>query len=61
MTIERRGNLMRVSCVGCHTRRRKTFRADEIDSMITDAKQAGWSVRNEDGGYTMTCPDCGRK
>ena len=57
MSIERDGRYRMIAC-NCCGNTLDLFEQDEFNAMVDDAKANRWHIRNEDGGWTHTCPNC---
>jgi hypothetical protein len=55
MTIHRDGRETMLECEECTT---TTELYDNFDTMIADAKKAGWEITVAKGEWVHTCPDC---
>lgn len=57
MTIERQYRLTNLVC-DCGVRQRGSYRPDQFEEMIADARRDGWRIRKVAGEWEHDCPDC---
>lgn len=55
--IERHSGKQHLVCE-CGVSQRRTYRMDEFDIMISDARADGWTISRIAGEWEHACPDC---